>query len=390
MSGRAVVAVAVALLVAPALVAAGGAQRKDGGSSGSSRSASSSSRSSSSSTKSSSTSTKSSSASTKSSSTKSSSASARSSSARSGGRSSVSSGRDGASRPPTTGAQRRHPRPGTGSGSFDLPYYGGDSYGGYYLKDYRGPRYPSYSYPYYFSPFYRPGYGYIYGYGPYRSGYGFAPYSSYGYSGSSVIIGPGVSFGGGASVGEEDEEEEVAEGAGSLRILVQPEKTRVFVNGSYAGTADDYDGILQRLRLPAGRQEIELRLDGYRTQRFAVDVLDGETVKIEHKMVRGFGEEASERYAGQPVGHARFEEEPEQRYEAYAGVGTVRLAVRPEDASIYVDGAFHGTGGAASAVALPPGRHRIEVVRPGYRTVERDVDVAAGETAEVDVELERN
>lgn len=377
MSGRAVVAVAVALLAAPALPAAGGAQRKDGGSS---------------STKTSSTSAKSSGTSAKSSSasSRSSSASPRSSSSRSGERSSVSSGRSRASRPPTTGAQRRHPRPGTGSGTFDLPYLGGESYGGYYLKNYRGPRYPSYAYPYYFSPFYQPGYGYVYGYGPYRSGYGFAPYSSYGYSGSSVVIGPGVTFGGGgASLGEEEEEEEAPEGTGSLRLLVEPEKTRVFVNGNYAGLVEDYDGILQRLRLPARRQQITLRLDGHTTQHFTVDLADGETVKIEHRMVRGFGEAASDEYAGRPVGYARLEEEPAQRYEAFGGMVTVRLSVRPEDASVYVDGAFHGTGGA-TAVALAPGRHRIEVVRPGYRTVERDLDVAAGDTAEIDVELERN
>ena len=39
---------------------------------------------------------------------------------------------------------------------------------------------------------------------------------------------------------------------------------------------------------------------------------------------------------------------------------------------------------------LPEGVHRLEVVRPGYRTLERDVDVTAGEVEEIDVDLPRS
>ena len=90
------------------------------------------------------------------------------------------------------------------------------------------------------------------------------------------------------------------------------------------------------------------------------------------------------------MGHARFEEEQAQRYEAPVGLGSVRFEVRPLDASVYVNGEFLGTGSALSTLELPPGRDRIEVVRPGYRTAERDVDVAPGETTQIEVDLDRN
>ena len=61
----------------------------------------------------------------------------------------------------------------------------------------------------------------------------------------------------------------------------------------------------------------------------------------------------------------------------------------PADASIYVDGVFRGTGQDLRRLNLPAGRHRVEVVRPGYRTFERDVEVRAGETEEVDIALDR-
>jgi len=65
------------------------------------------------------------------------------------------------------------------------------------------------------------------------------------------------------------------------------------------------------------------------------------------------------------------------------------LSVRPDVASVYVDGAFRGSAHEASSLKLPAGRHRIEIVRPGYRTHEQQVDVAPGETTDIRIELER-
>jgi len=69
--------------------------------------------------------------------------------------------------------------------------------------------------------------------------------------------------------------------------------------------------------------------------------------------------------------------------------GRLRLEVRPDDASIYVNDRFQGMAREIRTLDLPPGRHRIEVVRPGYRTEQREVQIAPGETSEVSVELRR-
>src|SRR4029078_5198967 len=66
------------------------------------------------------------------------------------------------------------------------------------------------------------------------------------------------------------------------------------------------------------------------------------------------------------------------------------LDVRPGDASVYVDGAFRGTGRELRQLRLTPGRHRVEVVRPGFRTIERDLDVRSGERANRDIDLDRS
>jgi hypothetical protein len=72
--------------------------------------------------------------------------------------------------------------------------------------------------------------------------------------------------------------------------------------------------------------------------------------------------------------------------------GSLRLMVDPEDASIYLDGRFIGTGGDVSTMRgglrVTPGHHQISVVRPGRRAEERNFDVKAGEDVKVDVRLE--
>jgi len=69
--------------------------------------------------------------------------------------------------------------------------------------------------------------------------------------------------------------------------------------------------------------------------------------------------------------------------------GRIRLEVRPEDASVYVDDEFWGNARETKFLTLRSGRHSIELVRPGFEVVRREVDVVRGETSDVLVELGR-
>ena len=70
-------------------------------------------------------------------------------------------------------------------------------------------------------------------------------------------------------------------------------------------------------------------------------------------------------------------------------VGRIRLEVRPEDASVYVDDEFWGNGRETKYLTLRSGRHAIELVRPGFEVARHEVDVVRGETSDVLVELRR-
>ena len=292
------------------------------------------------------------------------------------GYSSGSSSGSGSSYAPST-AERRHPRAGTGRSS---------SGGGYY------PGYPGY-------PGWGGGYYPGWGGGWYYPGYAWGswwPYGSFGwYGGYYGYPWGGWGGGGGGTVYHRVERE-----SGSLRVLVDPSEARVYVDGYFAGTVDDFDGLFQRLNLSTGRHEIALKLEGYKTHRVKVYVAPDSTVKLSYDMEKGSGETFEDLAQGAPEPERPAERvEQEDRWresesrsaedEALATSGRLRLSVEPGDASVYVDGAFRGSGREASELRLAPGRHRIEIVRPGYKTVEREVDVAPGETTTLEVELER-
>ena len=102
---------------------------------------------------------------------------------------------------------------------------------------------------------YRYGHGY---------GHGFGGYSPYGYGANRYFD------------------------SGAVRIEITPKESRediqVYVDEAHAGVVDDFDGFSQRLYLPPGKHEIEIRLDGYETIRLAIFVSLGHAYHIRGKM----------------------------------------------------------------------------------------------------------
>jgi hypothetical protein len=181
------------------------------------------------------------------------------------------------------------------------------------------------------------------------------------------------------------------EPSGAVRLQVKPDRARVIVDGYYAGIVDDFDGLFERLHLALGPHEITLRLDGYKTHRLLLYAAAGHTLTIHYNMSQGNGEdEPDDQGVGRREGD--LEERPTagtQGGERRGEGGEIRMRVRPEDASVYVDGEFRGSGLQVQSFHLSPGRHIVEVVRPGFRTFERRVEVEVGRVARLDVEMVR-
>jgi hypothetical protein len=142
--------------------------------------------------------------------------------------------------------------------SYGHPAYG---YRSYAYRPYYG--YRSYYHPYPYRPYgWRPGLGLNFYFGvPYAPGYPsdlYAPGAAYGYY--SVV--PGRSY-------------------GAVRIVDAPQNAQVYVDGSYAGVVDDYDGVFQHLNLEGGSHHIEVVVEGAEQPlAFDVNVEPGQTVTL--------------------------------------------------------------------------------------------------------------
>ena len=61
----------------------------------------------------------------------------------------------------------------------------------------------------------------------------------------------------------------------------------------------------------------------------------------------------------------------------------------PDDASVWIDDEFLGVARDLARLPLPPGRHRLEVVRPGFRPAAQEVDLRPGTSTALRIELDR-
>ena len=75
--------------------------------------------------------------------------------------------------------------------------------------------------------------------------------------------------------------------------------------------------------------------------------------------------------------------------ESNRDTGRLRLEVRPDDASVYVDDQFWGSARDTKFLTLRSGLHAIDLVRPGFVTAHREVEIVGSETRDVLVEMPR-
>jgi hypothetical protein len=202
---------------------------------------------------------------------------------------------------------------------------------------------------------------------------------------------------------------------GSARLMVTPKTAAVYVDGYYAGVADDFDGTFQALRVVAGEHELAFYQDGYRTVRQKVLIRRGATLKLSLELAPLAPGETSERpepppsaasraprpmrRAGPPP-PARSGEAPTAGGSAMApsgepaspgAQGTVSIRVQPDDAEVIIDGEPWSASapGERLDVNLAEGPHRIEVRRDGYRPYSANLRIRAGETERLNVSLTR-
>ena len=140
----------------------------------------------------------------------------------------------------------------------------------------------------------------------------------------------------------------------------------VWIDGEYVGYVKELKGDKKVLLLP-GKHQIVIRQAGYSefTQEVVVEPGQLQTIQVKMQLLPG-------------------EKMP-------AVTSELKVTVQPKRAAVFLDGRYVGhaseLGGKFHSLLVNPGKHKIKIELPGYRTYETEVDVLAGQKAEVKTEL---
>jgi hypothetical protein len=145
------------------------------------------------------------------------------------------------------------------------------------------------------------------------------------------------------------------------------EKTSgVWVDGQYVGYLKELKGSKKVLLLP-GEHTITVRQSGYRDFAERVEIKPGEKRVVRVAMEKG------------PTGAMP------------AVTATVKIAVNPTRAAVFIDGLFVGHvaefQGLGRGLLIAPGPHAIRIALPGYQTFETQISPVARQKVEVRTDL---
>jgi PEGA domain len=140
----------------------------------------------------------------------------------------------------------------------------------------------------------------------------------------------------------------------------------VWIDGEYIGFLKELKGNKKMLLLP-GEHQLEVRQAGYEsfTRKIVVEPNQVQTVQVAMRLLPG----------------ARTPDV----------TSMLKITVQPGRAAVFLDGQYVGhaseLGGAVHALLISPGKHRVKIELPGYRTFETEVNLLQGQKSEVKTEL---
>jgi hypothetical protein len=148
------------------------------------------------------------------------------------------------------------------------------------------------------------------------------------------------------------------------------EKTSgVWVDGEYVGYLKELKGSKKVLLLP-GEHVITVRQDGYQDFTERVLVQPGQTEVVRVAMAKA------------PTGTL-----PDV-------TATVKIAVNPSRAAVFLDGLFVGHvgefAGMGRGMLVAPGAHQIRIALPGYQTFDTHINPLANQKVEIKTDLVKN
>ena len=140
----------------------------------------------------------------------------------------------------------------------------------------------------------------------------------------------------------------------------------VWVDGQYVGYLKELKGSKKILLLP-GEHQIVVRQGGYQDFTQNIVVQPGQ----------------------QQVVNVKMEKDP--RFQMPNVFSEIKLSVDPDRAAVFVDGLFVGHvsefDGIAKSLLVAPGKRKVSISLPGYKTFETEVDLAPNQKFKIKTDL---
>jgi hypothetical protein len=142
----------------------------------------------------------------------------------------------------------------------------------------------------------------------------------------------------------------------------------VWIDGQYVGYLKELKGDKKILLLP-GEHEVLVRQAGYEdfTKKMVVEPRGVQRLRVS------------------------LEKDPRVQYPTAANRAILKLNITPDRAAVFVDDGYIGHasdfGGALHSMLVIPGKHRVKIELPGYRTFETEITLLPGQKSEVKTEL---
>ena len=143
---------------------------------------------------------------------------------------------------------------------------------------------------------------------------------------------------------------ELPRALGSVYIETEPAGAAIYVSGN----KQNKNAPLTVPDLPPGNIEVQAELPGYITERETVTIIAGEMTPVTLKL--------------------------------HAKTGKIAITSHPDNAKWFLDGKYMGNA-PDQKDGLEPGKYHLTVEKLGYSDWNRDVNVIAGETKEVEAKL---
>ncbi len=185
---------------------------------------------------------------------------------------------------------------------------------------------------------------------------------------------------------------------------VKPDDAEVILDGKFIGEVYEFSTFKSALILPSRNHDLVIKKDGFREVRINLRDYSSREINIRFRLRKdGEAEDADEideerreskppsqkdeRLKPEYIPKREPVREPPRKPEAKEPVEAgkpvqLTLEISPIESSIYLDGKFWGISpenGIINNIRLKPGKYTLEVVKPGYKSFKKVLEVKSKE-----------